>query len=176
MQEKSKNVLTRESCKNELKRVVKANLMQESFILAAMLLIILPMYVLLINFAQNIFILVIILVFLGMFPIMVLYRIIRDVIFFGMIEKNKFFIVKDTVSRISRDECPGHYLKHGFEGRYTVNVIYFTKYGRCAAPKLRTPFDISGVDDEFYLVLSYKKDEIILAYNSVMYDCKELSE
>ena len=91
-------------------------------------------------------------------------------IFARTVDQNGFSIVKDTVSRISRDEIPKSYS----EGRRTVNVIYFAKYGRCVAPKVRTSFDLSGVGNEFYLVISHKKDEIIFAYNSAMSECKEL--
>ena len=86
------------------------------------------------------------------------------------VDQNGFSIVKDTVSRISRDEIPQNYS----EGRRTVNVIYFVKYGRCVAPKVRTPFDLSGVGDEFYLVILHKNEEIVFAYSSSMYDCKDL--
>jgi hypothetical protein len=104
------------------------------------------------------------------FPAMLVYRIIRDVTFSKMIEQNGFSIVKDTVSRISLDEIPKSYT----EGRHIVNVIYFSKYGRCVAPKVRTPFDLSASGDEFYLVVLHKKEEIVFAYNSTMYDCNEL--
>ena len=108
----------------------------------------------------------------AIFPALFIYKIIRDVIFSSMINQDRFSIVKDTVSRISRDEVPKSYS----EGRRTVNVIYFAKYGRCVAPKVRTPFDLSGVGDEFYLVILHKKDEIIFAYNSAMYECEELDD
>ena len=101
---------------------------------------------------------------------MFVYRIIRDVTFSKTIEQNGFSIVKDTVSRISLDEISKSY----DEGRYTVNVIYFAKHGRCVAPKVRTPFDFSAPGDEFYLVVLHKKEEIVFAYNSIMYNCDEL--
>jgi serine/threonine protein kinase len=66
--------------------------------------------------------------------------------------------------------------KNIFEGHLMVNVIYFAKYGRCVAPKVRTPFDLSGVGDEFYLVILNKNKKIIFAYNLAMYECKELDD
>ena len=77
--------------------------------------------------------------------------------------------MKDTVARISHDEIPKSYA----EGRRTVDVIYFEKHGRCVAPKVRTPFDLSASGDEFYLVVLHKKEEIVFAYNSIMYNCNE---
>ena len=171
MQKESKNILTRESCKAELRRLSKANLMQDSVILAVLLLIFVPLFVLSIYLAQSILILGIALALICMiFPVLFIGRIIRDVMFSRTVDQNGFLIVKDTVSRISRDEIPKNYS----EGRRTVNVIYFAKYGRCVAPKVRTPFDLSGVGDEFYLVILHKNEEIVFAYNSSMYDCKDL--
>ena len=67
--------------------------------------------------------------------------------------QNGFSIVKDTVSRISRNEIPQNHS----ERKNAVNVIYFAKYGKCVAPKLETPFDFSCVGDEFYLVVLHRK-------------------
>ena len=171
MQKESKTILTRQSCKIELKRLSKANLVQDLVILAILLLIFVPLFILSIYLAKYILILGITFALICMiFPGLFIYRIIRDVMFLRTVDQDGFSIVKDTVSRISRDEIPKNYS----EGSRTVNVIYFAKYGRCVAPKVRTPFDLSGVGDEFYLVISRKNEEIIFAYNSVMYECEEL--
>ena len=173
MQKESKNNLTREGCKIELKRLSKANLVQDLVILAILLLIFVPLFILSIYLAKYILILGIVFALICMiFPGLFIYRIIRDVMFSRTVDQNGFSIVKDTVSRISRDEIPKSYS----EGRRTVNVIYFAKYGRCIAPKVRTPFDLSGVGDEFYLVILNKNKKIIFAYNLAMYECKELDD
>ena len=171
MKIESKNILTRENCKAELMRLSKARLMQDSVVLAVLLLIFVPLFLLSIYLAKYIFILGIVFALIcAIFPAMFVYRIIRDVTFSKTIEQNGFSIVKDTVSRISLEEIPKSY----DEGRHTVNVIYFTKHGRCVAPKVRTPFDLSTPGDEFYLVVLHKTEEIVFAYNSMMYDCNEL--
>ena len=171
MQKESKNILTRESCKAELKRLSKANLVQDSVILAVLLLFFVPFFVLSIYISKYILLLGIALALICMiFPVLFIGRIIRDVMFSRTVDQNGFSIVKDTVSRISRDGIPKNYS----EGRRTVNVIYFAKYGRCVAPKVRSPFDLSGVGNEFYLVILHKNEEIVFAYNSSMYDCKDL--
>ena len=173
MKTESKNILTRENCKAELKRLSKSRLMQDSVILALLLLIFVPLFVLSIYLAKYILLFgVVFAPICAIFPVLFIYRIIRDVMFSRTVDQDEFSIVKDTVSRISRDEMPKNYS----EGHRMVNVIYFAKYGRCVAPKVRTPFDLSGVGDEFYLVISHEKDEIIFAYNSVMYECKELDK
>ena len=173
MKKESKNNLTREGCKIELKRLSKANLVQDLVILASLLSIFVPLFILSIYLTKYILILGIAFALIYMIsPILFIYKTIRDVMFSRTVEQDGFSIVKDTASRISRDEIPKSYS----EGRQTVNVIYFAKYGRCVAPKVRTPFDLSGVGDEFYLVISRKKDQIIFAYNSIMYECKELDD
>ena len=170
MQKESKNNLTREGCKIELKKLSKANLVHDSVILAVLLLIFVPLFALSIYLAKSILILGLALALICMiFPVLSIGRIIRDVMFSRTVEQNGFSIVKDTVSRISRDEIP----KNHSEGHRTVNAIYFAKHGRCVAPKVKTPFDLSGVGDEFYLVILHKKEEIVFAYNSSMYDCKD---
>ena len=173
MQKESKNNLTRKGCKIELKKLSKANLVQDLVILAVLLLIFAPLFILSIYLAKYILILGIALALIcAIFPVLFIGKIIRDVIFLRTVEQDGFSIVKDTVSRISRDEISKSYS----EGRYTVNVIYFAKYGRCVAPKVRTPFDLSGVGDEFYLVILNKNKKIIFAYNLAMYECKELDD
>ena len=173
MKKESKNNLTREGCKIELKRLSKANLVQDLVILAILLLIFVPLFILSIYLTKYILILGIAFALICMIsPVLFIYKTIRDVMFSRTVEQDGFSIVKDTVSRISRDEIPKSYS----EGRRTVNVIYFAKYGRCVAPKVRTPFDLSGVGDEFYLVILNKNKKIIFAYNLAMYECKELDE
>ena len=170
MQKESKNILTREGCKTELRRLSKANLVQDLVILAILLLIFVPLFILSIYLAKYILILGIAFALICViFPGLFIYRIMRDVMFSRTVEQDGFSIVKDTVSRISRDEIPKSYS----EGRQTVNVIYFAKYGRCVAPKVRTPFDLSTAGDEFYLVILHKNEKIIFVYNSSMYECKE---
>lgn len=173
MQKEPRNILTHEVCKTELKRMSKANLVQNSIVLTVLLLIFVPLFILSIYLAKYILIWGIVFALICMvFPVLFTSRIIRDMMFSRTIEQNDFSIVKDTVSCISRDEIPKNYS----EGRHTVNVIYFAKYGRCVASKVKTPFDVSSAGDEFYLVILHKKDEIIFAYNSAMYECKELDD
>ena len=173
MQKESKTILTRQSCKIELKKLSKANLVQALVILAVLLLIFVPLFILSIYLAKYILILGIAFALICMiFPVLFIYKIICAVMFSRTVDQNGFSIVKDTVSRISRDEIPKSYS----EGRRTVNVIYFAKYGRCVAPKVRTPFDLSCVGDEFYLVILNKNKKIIFAYNLAMYECKELDD
>ena len=65
-----------------------------------------------------------------------------------LIARGGFSIALDTVSRLARGELPR-------EGKGTVNVIYFTRYGRYEAD--RAAFDIASLGDEFYLVVLHNK-------------------
>ncbi len=93
-----------------------------------------------------------------------IYNLIRDIMTLRLIERDGFFVVKDTVSRRSKGEP---------QGKATVDVIYFSKYGRYIASGVT--FDLASENDEFYLVmLDKKKPELTFAYHSMMYDYKEI--
>ena len=95
MQKESKNILTRERCKAELKRSSKAHLVQDSVILAVLLLIFVPLFVLSISLAKHILVLGIVLALVCMIcPALFVRRIIRDVLYSGAIGQNAFSIVK----------------------------------------------------------------------------------
>ena len=92
-----------------------------------------------------------------------------------LINDGRFYIIKDTVSRLSRGEPRGRY--------GTVDVIYFKKYGRYV-PK-QTVFDLSSVGDEFYIVtvpssghaiFPSKKSDICFAYHTMMYECNDVDD
>ena len=173
MQKESKNNLTREGCKIELKKLSKANLVQDLVILAVLLLIFVPLFILSIYLAKYILILGIAFALICViFPVLFIYKIICAVMFSRTVEQDGFSIVRDTVSHVCRDEMARNY----FEGHRMVDAIYFATYGRCVAPKVKSPFGIPNAGDEFYLVILRKKDQIIFAYNSIMYECKELDD
>lgn len=170
MTKESKNILTRENCQKELVRWAKGKLLPDVVLLMVMLLIFVPLFVACVYVAKNILVLGIILALMcTVAPAFFIYKIVRDIIKMCLVKQGAFSIVKDTVSRISKGEVPKNYS----EGRHTVDAVYFTKYGRCTS--LQTPFDLSSVGDEFYLVILHgKKDQIVFAYHSMMYECKDL--
>ena len=170
MTKESKNILTRESCQKELVRWAKEKLLSDIVLLAVMLLIFVPLFVACVYVAKNILALEIILALIcASAPAFFTYRIVCDIIKLRLVKQGAFSITRDTVSRISRGEIPKNYS----EGRHTVDAVYFTKHGRCTS--LQTPFDLSSVGDEFYLVILHgKKDQIVFAYHSMMYECKDL--
>jgi hypothetical protein len=101
MQKESKNILTREGCKAELKRLSKEVLVKSSVILAILLLIFVPLFILSIYLTTRILILAIVLALLCVLPpAFFVYAVIRAVMLLRTIEQNGFSIVKDTVSHI----------------------------------------------------------------------------
>ena len=169
MIKETKNILTRESCQKELIRWAKGEMLPDVVLLVVMLLIFVPLFVACISLAKNILVLGIILALIcTAAPVVFVYRIVCAIMKLRLVKQGAFSIVRDTVSRISRGEVPKNYS----EGRRTVDVVYFTKYGRYTS--LRTPFDLSSAGDEFYLVILHgKKDQIVFAYHSIMYECKD---
>ena len=169
MIKETKNILTRESCQKELVRWAKGEMLPDIVLLVVMLLIFVPLFVACIYLAKNILVLGIILALIcTAAPVVFVYRIVCAIMKLRLVKQGTFSIVRDTVSRISRGEVPKNYS----EGRRTVDVVYFTKYGRYTS--LRTPFDLSSAGDEFYLVILHgKKDQIVFAYHSMMYECKD---
>ena len=79
MKTESKNILTRENCKAELKRLSKSRLMQDSVVLAVLLLIFVPLFLLSMYLAKYILILGIgFALICAIFPAMFVYRIIQS--------------------------------------------------------------------------------------------------
>ena len=166
MTKESKNILTRESCQKELVRWAKEEMIPDVVLLMVMLMIFVPLFVACVYVAKNILVLGIILALLcTAAPAFFAYKIVCDMIKLRLVKHGAFSVARDTVSRIARGETP----KNASEGRHTVDAVYFTKHGRCTS--LKTPFDLSSVGDECYLViLNGKKDQIIFAYHSMMYE------
>lgn len=170
MQKESKNILTREGCKAEIERLSKENLVRNSIFLAIYLLIFVPLFILSTCLSTSILIVEIAFALLcALPPAFWVYEMIYDVLFLRTIEKNGFSIVKDTVSHVCRDEIARNY----FEGHRMVDAIYFATYGRCVASKVKSPFGIPNVGDEFYLVILRKNEKIIVAYDLAIYDYRE---
>ena len=99
---KSKNSISRESCKKDLLRLVKADLISELILLSVMLLIFIPLTFLGIYLLKSTLLFGIITVLICIAPpIIFIYKLIRNIIRLQLVKKNKFSIVKDTVSRLS---------------------------------------------------------------------------
>ena len=170
MEKETKSTLTREGCKKDLKHSFKAKLINDCAALAVVALcLILPIYGA-IYLCKHIIVLGILLLAICSAPFaFLIYRLIKDIKMLRLVSMDGFSIVKDTVYRISKGETPKNYS----EGRHSVDVIYFSKYGRYISGGAQ--FQLSSVGDEFYLaVLHNKEKDIAFAFHSMMYECKEL--
>jgi hypothetical protein len=161
-----KNIITRESCKKDLIHMAKADLWHDTVVLMLMLLIFVPLILMCAYVAKYILILgLIFAIICAVAPIIFICRMASDVLTLRSIRQGKFEIVKDTVSRLSKGEMAKKYS----EGRHTVDAIYFTKHGRFVSGG--TAFDLSGVGDEFYLViLQARTDKICFAFHTLIYE------
>lgn len=172
MTKESKNIITRESCKKDLKHNFKAALIKDSTLLAVLSLLFIPLICLGIYLCQYLIVLGILTIVICAAPFaFLIYRLTKDIKMIRLIAQDGFSIVKDTVYRLSKGETPKNYS----EGRHEVDVIYFSKYGRYISGGAQ--FQLSSVGDEFYLVVLHKKEkEIAFAFHSMMYECKELDD
>ena len=168
MKNVSKTVISREDCKNNILRLAKSELVSDVILFAVMLLIFVPLIFASLYVARYILILGIVSTLVCLIaPIIFICRIFRDFLTLKAVENDKFSVVKDTVSRLSKGEIP----KCHSEGKHSVNAIYFEKHGRYAPAG--TAFEISSVGDEFFLVvLNMKTEKTVLAFHSEVYEYK----
>lgn len=168
MIKETKNILTYESCRDELARWAKGSLLPDTVLFAVMLLIFVPLFVMCIYVSKNVLVLGIVFALIcTVAPIVFAFRIVGDIITLRLIKRGGFSVVEDTVCRLSKGEIPQKYS----EGRASVDVIYFTKYGRYVASGMN--FNLASVGDVFYLVILHtKKEKLVFAYHSIMYEYK----
>ncbi len=160
----SKNIISREICKKDLKHLTKADLILDFVLLVVMLLIFVPLAFMGLYLLKYILIFGIVTILVcAAPPLIFVYKLIYNIIKLRLVEHNKFSIVKDTVSRLSKGEPAG---------RHTVDAIYFALHGRYVPSK--TVFDVSSIGDEFYLVILHtKKNELCFAFPTVMYEYED---
>lgn len=164
MANESTNIISYESCKKDLMHLAKANLLSVLVLLAVILLIFVPLVFMGIYLLKYIFVFGIVTILVcATPPLIFIYKLLYNVIRIRLVKQNKFSIVKDTVSRLSKGEL---------ERRHTVDALYFTLYGRYVPST--TVFNLSSVDDEFYLVILHtKKNELCFAFHGMLYECKD---
>ena len=169
MVKEEKKIITRESCKKELLGLAKSNLRSDLLLFFVMLLIFVPLGIGSVYIARYLLALgVAFALICAVGPIVFIYKVVLDIIMMRLASRGEFSVEKDTVSRLSA----GEQRRFG-EGRGIVDAIYFSRCGRYASPK--SHFDMSSVGDEFYLVVLHnKKNKLVLAFPSLMYECNEL--
>lgn len=161
----TKNLLTRAECRQILLKQTKAAVGSNWMMLPGVLLITVPMigigiYIGTWSLALGLFFAAIFLLPLVGWGI----QMVKDIRTMRITEGDGFSIVEDDVCRMAAGEP---------EGRSTVDVIYFTVYGRYVPSS--AVFSLTSVNDRFYLViLQTKKPRLLLAFSSKMYRCGDL--
>ena len=165
----TKNKLTRDLIKAELKSYTKGSArITTVFFLTIVITGALPFILLGIAAMSDSLISGITCIVIGVFLILIFtWILLTDIKHKRLVENGKFYIIKDSVSRLSRGEPQGKYR--------TVDVLYFVRFGRYVPSK--TTFDLSSVGDEFYLVIiPTKKPTICFAYHTMMYECNDVDD
>lgn len=164
MEKRTKNIITRESCYKELLHTAKADIYLSIVLLAIMLVIFVPLSFLGVYIAKYVVVLgVVFALACYVVPAYMVFDMVRHIRALKMVHRGEFSIVKDTVSLLS----PGEPM-----GKSTVNAIYFSVYGRYLPGD--TAYDLTSVDDEYYLVvMDIKKYPIQMAFHSLLYEYKE---
>ncbi len=157
----SKELISRETCQKELVRMAKADVLASAVLLFVILLIFIPLVLMAIYVAKYVLALGVVFALLcAIWPLVLVYKLIYNIMIFRLVNRGGFSIVKDTVCSLSKGEV---ITRHS-----TADVIYFTEHGRYVPPK--TVFELASMGDEFYLVvLAAKKREPMLAYPTSMY-------
>lgn len=169
MAKETKNIITREECKNEVLKSVKQDIYLYLVLLGAALVIFLPFAPLIGKAAESYWALGL-LTFFGIYSV--------HIIFFGFllyyvkimldVKRHGVTVVIDKAVRLNEE------MVYKFPNRYRrlANVIYFRDHDRHIYTG--SLFELCSHGDEFYLViLKTKKEKVINAYNTKFYELKD---
>ena len=169
MAKETKNIITREECKNEVIKSIKQDICLYSVILGAAILLFLP-FIFLIGKAAETHWALGVLTFFSMFfvHIALLIFLLYHVKIMIDIKRHGVTVVIDKAVRLNEE------MVYKFPARYRrlENVIYFRDHDRHIYTG--TLFELCSQGDEFYLViLKKKKEKVIKAYNTKFYELKD---
>lgn len=161
MDESKKRLITRESCAKQLRTEALLDCRLYAIALVVVSACCLPLSVYLLKVAANLPFLGIVGALICAAPtVCVSVLLIKRTMTLRQIRQGRFVIVVDDVCRISRGEP---------QGRSTVDVLYFTRYGRYISGGVY--FELTELRDEYYLVVLKGKKTAELAYSKKFYDC-----
>ena len=160
----TKNIITRESCKQEILHICRADVRYNIVLLIAFA----PLYVPLIIFGafslkENLLIIIPFVAFLAI-PIMFGYLVFNAIRIKREVEQGAFSVLIDIASYLSEGEVVGR--------NRTADVIHFAKFGRYIPSK--TVFDMTSEGDEFYIVVINRKKKVpVLVFSRLLYEYVE---
>ena len=169
MAKETKNIITREECKNEVLKSVKHDIYLYLLLLVAALVMFVPFIPLIGNAAESHWSLGV-LTFFSMFflHIVLLGILIYHIKLMNDVKRHGVTIVVDKAVRLNEE------MVYRFPAKYRrlANVIYFRDHDRHIYTG--TLFELCSHGDEFYLViLKKKKEKVIKAYNTKFYELKD---
>ena len=169
MAKETKNIITREECKNEVLKSVKHDIYLYLLLLVAALVMFVPFIPLIGNAAESHWSLGV-LTFFSMFflHIVLLGILIYHIKLMNDVKRHGVTIVVDKAVRLNEE------MVYRFPAKYRrlANVIYFRDHDRHVYTG--SLFELCSHGDEFYLViLKKKKEKVIKAYNTKFYELKD---
>ena len=169
MAKETKNIITREECKNEVLKSVKHDIYLYLLLLVAALVMFVPFIPLIGKAAETHWALGVLTFFSIFFVhIALLIFLLYHVKIMIDIKRNGVTVVIDKAVRLNEE------MVYKFPARYhrLANVIYFRDHDRHIYTG--TLFELCSHGDEFYLViLKKKKEKVIKAYNTKFYELKD---
>ena len=159
----SKSTISLENCKKGLLFNARRGVLLNAVSLAVLAPICIPFIFFGISISKHIVLLAVIFaVILSVPPVVFAVRLAMSIIDLCRLKNIDLVIVKDEVCRISRGEA---------EGRGTVDVLYFARYGRAAPSSAQLA--LTELGDEYYLVITEgEKPKIVACYHTKMYEIK----
>lgn len=169
MAKETKNILTREECKNEVIKSIKGDICLYSVILGAAILLFLPFTSLIGKAAETHWALGLLMFFSTFFLHIVLLGIlIYHIKVMNDVKRHGVTIVVDKAVRLGEEMVYKFPNKH----HRLANVIYFRDHDKHIYTG--TLFELCSHGDEFYLVvLKKKKEKIFKAYNTKFYELED---
>ena len=167
---RTKNIITRDMCKDELKRYTKSSVTGYAVLLSLLLLVVLPIGVGVGSaIIHKSIIIGILWMILCLLPVCILIpKFISWINLMNLVNQGNFYIVKDTVLRVAIEPKRG-------SGSSSGHVITFSKNGKYLP--FKSPSYLCSVGDEFYLVIiPAKKPKICFAYHTMMYECNDVDD
>ena len=158
----TKNLISRETCRKDLKHMAKADLYSDAVLFGVMLLIFVPLIILGVSLSKYILVLgIVCIVICAIAPLAFIIKLFYNIKILCLAERDGFSVVKDTVSRLSKGEVVGK--------NSTADVIYFALHGRYIPSQ--STFDMTSEGDEFYLVVLHTKNRrLTFAFHSRIYE------
>lgn len=160
----TKNIITRESCKQEILHICRADVRYNIVLLLAFAPLYIPFILVCAFFLkENLLIIIPFAVSLAI-PSLFGYLVFNAVRIKREVEQGAFSVLIDIASYLSEGEAVGR--------NQTADVIHLAEFGRYIPS--RTIFDLTSAGDEFYIVVINRKKKVpVLVFSRLLYEYVE---